>query len=149
MSAANPINRLHSAIRALDVEQVRQLLNAGADANAKNDRGQPPLMLAAYLGNVAIAQALLAAGADVNIRLEESEPSQDETPMLLRIAFTPDSEVVEEDIKTPLCAAIAVLNRHPGAANLLKKAGASQEGLEEIRAQEGETSDFVLPRPIQ
>jgi ankyrin repeat protein len=42
------------------------LLAARANANAANNYGMTPLMLAATNGNPVITQALLAAGADPN-----------------------------------------------------------------------------------
>jgi hypothetical protein len=44
------------------------LLAAGADANARNAYGQPPLHLAAYYGYESIVEQLLAAGANLRTR---------------------------------------------------------------------------------
>jgi len=66
---------LHAAVRQGRVEQVRQLLEAGAAVDAVNKRGQTPLLVAVGDGGNQpaqraarrqIARLLLAAGADVN-----------------------------------------------------------------------------------
>jgi hypothetical protein len=50
---------------------VRELLDAGAGINARNERGMTALMLCAMSGNMAIATFLLVRGADVNARDNE------------------------------------------------------------------------------
>ena len=47
---------------------VRLLLEAGADATLQNGQGFTPLHKAAYYGNASVAEALIAAGADLNVK---------------------------------------------------------------------------------
>ena len=47
---------------------VRALIAAGADVNARNAYGQPPLHLAAFYGYEQIVDQLLAAGANLRTR---------------------------------------------------------------------------------
>ena len=51
-----------------DVAQVRKLIDAGADVNAKYDDGSTALMWAASHRHADIAKMLLDAGADVNAK---------------------------------------------------------------------------------
>ena len=51
-----------------DTDLITLLLAAGADVNARNAYGQPPLHLAAFYGYEAIVDQLLAAGANVRNR---------------------------------------------------------------------------------
>ena len=51
-----------------DTALISLLLAAGADVNARNAYGQPPLHLAAYYGYESIVDQLLAAGADLRTR---------------------------------------------------------------------------------
>ena len=53
------------------VEEVKKLISAGADVNAKDNDGNSPLYHAAYWDNVAIAELLISAGADVNAECGE------------------------------------------------------------------------------
>ena len=46
---------------------VRILIDAGADLNRLNDRGQTALVCAVFRDNEPIAQALLKAGADPHL----------------------------------------------------------------------------------
>lgn len=51
-----------------DTALISLLLAAGADVNARNAYGQPPLHLAAYYGYESIVEQLLAAGANLRTR---------------------------------------------------------------------------------
>jgi ankyrin len=55
---------LHWAVYNGDAQQVRELIKAGADVNARNDYGATPLTEAAETGNTDIIGQLLKAGAD-------------------------------------------------------------------------------------
>src|SRR5690606_16894885 len=55
---------LHWAVYRNDLEAVKRLLKAGADARARNDYGATPLSEAAVTGNVEVIRRLLDAGAD-------------------------------------------------------------------------------------
>jgi ankyrin repeat protein len=59
--------RLFDAARDDNLRDLKQLLQAGANINARNRGGNTPLLLAIRAGHSGIARALLAAGADVNI----------------------------------------------------------------------------------
>ena len=56
-----------------DLDQVRRLLAAGANANEANRLGLTPLLMATRLGDAAIAHALLKAGADAGAAGPEGE----------------------------------------------------------------------------
>ena len=57
---------LHKAIRERELEIMRFLIEAGADVNARDSSGHPPLYRA--FGEPEIVQILIEAGADVNAR---------------------------------------------------------------------------------
>jgi excisionase family DNA binding protein len=59
---------LLNAISAGDPDEVRALLAAGADANAKDAEGWTALMLVTVKGHLDVARELLKAGADLNAR---------------------------------------------------------------------------------
>lgn len=54
------------AVTGGDVAEVRRLLAAGADVNARDRHGQTALMLAAHRGALDVVEALIEAGADLN-----------------------------------------------------------------------------------
>jgi hypothetical protein len=60
--------QLFEAVRRGDVEEVRELLEKGADVNAKNNDGWTPLHDAAGHDHVDFARLLVENGADVNAK---------------------------------------------------------------------------------
>jgi ankyrin repeat protein len=59
---------LSHAVIAKDVARVKEIIDAGADVNAKDALGRTPLHLAAFHGQTEIIDLLIAHGADVNAR---------------------------------------------------------------------------------
>lgn len=55
---------LHQAAKHADLATLQEHLAAGADVNACDDLGIPPLHWAAFNGNAEVFDVLLAAGAD-------------------------------------------------------------------------------------
>jgi diguanylate cyclase (GGDEF)-like protein len=56
------------ASRAGDLKRVRQLINSGADPNAVDNKGNTPLMEAAFFKYPDVVRFLLEKGADVSLR---------------------------------------------------------------------------------
>jgi ankyrin repeat protein len=59
---------LHDAVRSGKIDQVRQALDGGVSVAEPDDAGDPPLVIAALVGNSDIVTLLLQRGADVGIR---------------------------------------------------------------------------------
>lgn len=73
--SATPGELLQAAIRDGDALRVEQLLASGADPNAPDPRGNPPLLQASWSGNAAVIASLLEHGANVNGRNAETGTS--------------------------------------------------------------------------
>ena len=58
---------IYTSVRG-NTEQVREMLDAGADPNTKDNDGHTALIEAAWRGKTETARLLLEAGADPNIR---------------------------------------------------------------------------------
>lgn len=67
---------LFQAVRRKDAAGVRDALRAGADPNARDNRGVPPLVYAGNHAQPEIVDALVQAGAAVN-----ASPEHDTTPL--------------------------------------------------------------------
>jgi ankyrin repeat protein len=87
---ANPTKSLHQAAKDGDLEQVKSLIDKGADINAKDEKGQTPLHFAARHGYREVAKLLIAQGADVNASMTDAPW----TP-LLDAACTGQTQVVK------------------------------------------------------
>ncbi|OUL34366.1 hypothetical protein BV372_14115 [Nostoc sp. T09] len=85
-------------------EMVRLLIQRGANVNQQDIQGQTALMHALGYSDLGVITALIEAGADLNIR------DRDGNTALMKAEFAGKSK----------------------AANILKQAGASQEGLKEV-----------------
>ena len=59
-------SKLFDSARAGDLQALRDVLAEGTDTSVRDDRGNTPLILAAYYGNGSAVEALLLAGADPN-----------------------------------------------------------------------------------
>lgn len=57
---------LFNAVLASDLNNVRSLLQSGADCNSCNDEGVTALMLAAGMGNLEMVNALIESGANIH-----------------------------------------------------------------------------------
>ncbi|MHA2857727.1 ankyrin repeat domain-containing protein [Paenibacillus lautus] len=79
LSACQPNSEKHEVKRDMDrqliesaeqgnTEQVRQLLQSGANIDATDDQGRTAVMAATYRNHVDTVDALIQAGADINIR---------------------------------------------------------------------------------
>ena len=66
--AAAPGDAPYQAIRANNLPQLKTLVRTAADANAKDEAGNPLVMVAAAVGSTDAMRFLLDAGADVNAR---------------------------------------------------------------------------------
>jgi TPR repeat protein len=75
------------AARNGESEKVRDLLEYGADVNAKNENGFTALMFAATLGHAEVVDILIKAGADVNAE------SSERTTALMGAATTGEAEI--------------------------------------------------------
>ena len=100
LSTAKPPDiSIREAVKAGNIEAVKQHLDAGAYVNAKGKYGRTPLHYAATRGLKKIIELLIAKGADVNTKIE----------------------VGDYKGQTPLDGAIQW--NHPETADLLRKHG--------------------------
>jgi len=67
------VTALHGAVARRDVEIVKMLLEGGADANAKQERGFAPLHDAAANGHLALVQLLVSHKARADARSEDGK----------------------------------------------------------------------------
>jgi len=70
---AQKVTALHGAVARRDVEIVKMLLEAGADANARQESGFVPLHVAASNGNAALVELLLKHGARADAKTDDGK----------------------------------------------------------------------------
>ena len=74
---AQRVTALHGAVAGRDVEIVKMLLERGASANVKQERGFVPLHDAAANGNLALVQLLVKHGAHVDAKSDDGKTPVD------------------------------------------------------------------------
>jgi len=74
---AQKVTALHGAVARRDVEIVKVLLEAGADANARQERGFVPLHDAAANGHAALVELLLKHGANADAKTDDGKTAAD------------------------------------------------------------------------
>ena len=67
-SAAPQSDDVYAAVRGNDLARLKALVGSSADANAKDEQGDSPLLYSAAVGSVDAMQYLLDKGADVNVQ---------------------------------------------------------------------------------
>jgi ankyrin repeat protein len=70
---AQKVTALHGAVARRDVEIAKMLLEAGADPNARQERGFVPLHDAAANGNAALVELLLKHGAHADAKTDDGK----------------------------------------------------------------------------
>ena len=74
---AQKVSALHGAVARRGVEIVKMLLEAGADPNARQERGFVPLHVAAANGNAALVELLLKHGACADAKTDDGKAARD------------------------------------------------------------------------
>jgi len=115
---------LHRAVLAGDLETTRQLLSSGADANAANRYGVTPLSLAAASANVALAQALLNAGAKGSSEILMTAARSGNADIVRMLADRGADVNTRETSRGETVLMWAVAANRPEAARLLIERGA-------------------------
>ena len=123
---------LMEAAKTGDVEAVRDLVNRGADLEAKSEKGKTALHYAAANGHVAVVNTLLENGAVVDARDRDWR-----TPLMLAAIYGCNHTVQSlissgADVSAKMLAGNTAMvyaenNNHPLTLALLKKAQRSKE----------------------
>jgi len=74
---AQKVTALHGAVARRDVEIAKMLLEAGADPNARQERGFAPLHDAAANGNAPLVELLLTHGALADAKTDDGKTPAD------------------------------------------------------------------------
>jgi cytohesin len=109
---------LHLAVNYPEV--VKVLVANGADINAKDERDETPIHLAATEGDKQVVDLLLAAGADIDLHLAADTGYVEKVKQL--IAAGADVNARDNDARTALY--LAVLRGHTDVVEALASSGA-------------------------
>jgi ankyrin repeat protein len=117
--ATSPDADLFHAVGAHDHEWTLQLVESGADLEARNAQNATPLMVAVFSSNLEGARILLEHGADPNARRSAPEPSgsaiffADSEMIDLLVRHGADLELRSSEGQTPLGSNAARANVGP------------------------------------
>ena len=157
MRPARPLAELNKelleAVRAGDVQRVRELLEAGANPNARDKDGLTPLHWAASEGHADIVKILLEHGADPNTKIKygwtplhyaSREGHADVVKLLLEHGADPNTK--KDDGLTPLH--VAAFSGHADVVKLLLEHGADPNarnylGWTPLDVAEGQVRDVL------
>ncbi len=118
--------QLFDAINENNINKTNELINEGADIDAKNDAGFTPLMVASKNGYVEVAKLLIFNSADIEAETNDrmralliaGEHGQIE---ILKLLLKNDVNINAEDKNGNNTKSIALLNKHPEFAEIFKK----------------------------
>ena len=85
-----PNEKIITAVKDGNLTSMQKLLSGGADPNARDEIGEPILLLGAYNGNTEVVKLLLEKGADVNVKRAD-----DGTTALWIASYEGKTEVVK------------------------------------------------------
>jgi ankyrin repeat protein len=131
----NPLDQaLVDAAFICDVTRVRELLAQGADPNARNDEGRPPLVSALLGGSLPLLDLLLLSKADVDARDPHGWTplhfaAQEVLPQMAArlIAGGADVNAQDEEGNTPLARAVFFARGRSEVVRLLRQHGAKDD----------------------
>lgn len=128
------------AARTGDLDQVVELIGAGADVNLAQNDGTSALLWAAYQSDADMVSRLIAAGADVNAAnnfgmtpLLEASRMGDAPVIAALLEGGADLERAKKDGETPLMA--AARSGHTDSVKLLLEHGADPNAVEDYHSQ--------------
>jgi len=138
VSSDNPPGPLDSELAdaafICDLARVRDLLTRGANVDARNDEGRPPLVSAVLGGSLPLLDLLLAHGADVDARDPHGWTplhfaAQEVLPEMAArlLARGADANAQDDEGNTPLTRAIFFARGRHAIIDLLRKHGAKDD----------------------
>jgi ankyrin repeat protein len=120
---------LLEAAKVGDTVKLKQLVNQGADVNAKTDKGTTALMWAAYKNHIEFVKVLIDSGVDVNTKTEDGWTALMDAAIeghaeMLKILIDAGADVNATQGDGNTASTWAAEKGHAGIVDILKRARA-------------------------
>ncbi|KPK43477.1 MAG: hypothetical protein AMJ65_05645 [Phycisphaerae bacterium SG8_4] len=125
---------IHLAVFVGDADTTRSLINEGGKVNLLDDRGYAPLHYAAKTGNRALAELLIAEGAEIDIKSLKYSEDPNASPLyvavyygnpeIVRLLISAGADLAERDEGDSTLLHLAACMGHKNIVEMLLAAGA-------------------------
>jgi ankyrin repeat protein len=119
------LKKLIDAVKALNLDLVKQLIDQGVQINSNDSLGRTPLSYAVQYQDILIIQLLLTSGANPNLADEDTNEIRESSPLMMIVNLYVEqnrSEKIKELTQTLIQGGANINQRYKAGKTVLMKA---------------------------